>query len=197
MAMQGTCLVGGGVGWGPQLWPYMDAHYTELVPPHGVESSALPKPAQQPLSDTGPTPDHCPLAQPLLSLQIDCFKNPEPSLAQPPNIQLLGKKASSAPSLPNEQCWALGSFMRPLVFQRSCLCWFILGILSCSPPNPLVRHSAPRNSSFLWGKCPCGPSPIGLSTAMTDPAEKMDCGPKGVCMCVCVKRRRGKADNTP
>ena len=80
MAMQGTCLVGGGVGWGPHLWPYMDAHYTELVPPHGVESSALPKPAQQPLSDTGPTPDHCPLAQPLpRSL------SPSPAAPESPN----------------------------------------------------------------------------------------------------------------
>ena len=104
-----------------------------------------------------------------------------------PNHQMsnfLEKEASSAPSLPNEQRWGLGSIMRPLVLQRSSLWWFILGNLSCSPPNPLMRHSTSRNSSFLWGKCPCGTSPIGLSTAMTDPAEKMDCGPK-VCVCVC------------
>ena len=196
MAVQGTCLVAGGVGGVPScdlIW--MHTAYTQLMPLQGVDSSALSTPAQQPLSDTGPTPDPCPLAQPLPSLQTDCFKNPEPPLAQPSNVQLLGKKASSAPSLPNVQCWGLGSVMRPLVLQRSCLWWFISGNLSCCPPNPL-RHSTPRGSSFLWGKCPCGPSPIGLSTAMTDPAEKMDCGPKGVCVCVCVKRRRGKAGST-
>lgn len=184
MARQGTCLVAGGVGGVPScdlIW--MHTAYTELMPLQGVDSSALPTPAQQPLSDTAPTPDPCPLAQPLPSLQTDCFKNPEPPLAQPSNVQLLGKKASSAPSLPNVQCWGLGSVMRPLVLQRSCLWWFISGNLSCCPPNPL-RHSTPRGSSFLWGKCPCGPSPIGLSTAMTDPAEKTDCGPKRVCVCV-------------
>jgi len=81
----------GGVPGCDLIW--MHTAYTELMPFHGMDSSALPTPAHQPLSDTGPTPDHCPLAQPLPSLQIDCFKNPEPPLAQPPNVQLLGKRS--------------------------------------------------------------------------------------------------------
>lgn len=81
------------------------------------------------------------------------------------------------PQACNETPWTLRGAACGGLFRGNCL----------APPKPsdlMQRQGTPRNSSFLWGRCHYRlRSPIGLSAAMTSPAEKMDSGLRGVCVC--------------